>query len=55
MQLKTLQADKINNRKEEKQNMDVASILARRIVMELTDSEDDDDDDDSEGWNSDED
>lgn len=29
---------------------DVASILARRVAIELSESEDSDSDDDSEGW-----
>lgn len=30
--------------------LDVASILARRVAIELSESEDSDSDDDSEGW-----
>eukprot|EP00794_Sanderia_malayensis_P000353 gene353-986_t len=47
MELKKVQERRLDERKEEKQAMDVASILARRIAMELSDSEDDDDDFDS--------
>ena len=52
MQLKKAQERKLNEKKQDdKQGMDVASILARRIAMELSDSEDDDDDDySSSGW-----
>eukprot|EP00112_Aurelia_sp_Birch-Aquarium-sp1_P021558 Seg584.1 transcript_id=Seg584.1/GoldUCD/mRNA.D3Y31 product="Wiskott-Aldrich syndrome protein family member 2" protein_id=Seg584.1/GoldUCD/D3Y31 len=55
MQLKKAQERKLNEKKQdEKQGMDVASILARRIAMELSDSEDDDDDDySSDDWNDD--
>ena len=51
MNLKKAQERKLNEKKDDKQVMDVASILARRIAVELSDSDDDygSDDDDS-GW-----
>ncbi len=54
MELKKVQEKTTNKRKEGKMAMDVASILARRIAMELSDSDDDDDGDyDSSGWSDD--
>lgn len=51
MKLKEAQERKLNEKKDDKQTMDVASILARRIAMELSDSDDDDEsDDDGSGW-----
>ena len=54
MNLKKAQERKLNEKKDEKQVMDVASILARRIAMELSDSDDDDgSDEDGSGWSDD--
>ena len=54
MNLKKAQERKLNERKDDKQTMDVASILARRIAVELSDSDDDDgSDDDDSGWSTD--
>ena len=52
MNLKKAQERKLNEKKDEKQGMDVASILARRIAVELSDSDDDDGSDDGSGWSS---
>ena len=54
MELKKVQERKLNEKKEDKQVMDVASILARRIAVELSDSEDEDDwEDGSDSWSDD--
>ena len=51
MNLKKANERKLNEKKDENQTMDVASILARRIAMELSDSDDDEgSDEDESGW-----